>query len=170
MQVASTAGVTSKDSEENICILVGCREVTLLACYLHLIYLVVVLTCVTIVGNLCRQCVVCHALQEVGVCVIARDAVHLLQRVHHLYGCTQLRAACGVTEVQNLVTSPQTCGEADSVADTLQSLQRSVEVLVLLRLLPVDYGLLESLTEIHAVDTVLTVEVCVGCETCGPIG
>ena len=118
MQVTSTAGVTCEDSEENICILVGCREVTLLACYLHLIYLVVVLASIAIVGNLCRQCVVCHALQQIGIGIIARDAVHLLQRVHHLNGCTQLRTTCGIAEVQNLITSPQTCGEADGVADT----------------------------------------------------
>ena len=169
MQVAGTARITTQYTKQDVGILVRSREVTRLASHLHLIYLLIILASIALVGNLCWQGVVCHALQQVGISVIACDAINLLERIHHLGSSTKLRAACWVTEVSKLITCPQTCWEAECVRNTTQSLLWSVEVSILLTLLPPDNRLLEALTEVYAVDTVLTIEVSVGCEARSPV-
>ena len=169
MQVAGTARITAQYTKEDVGILVRSREVARLASHLHLINLLIVLTSIALVGNLCWQSVVCHALQQIGISVITCNAINLLQRVHHLGSGTKLRAACWVTEVSKLITCPQTCWEAECVRNTTQSLLWSVEMTILLTLLPPDDRLLEALTEVYAVDTVLTIEVIIGCEARCPV-
>ncbi len=124
-----------------------------MACDGDLVDLLVILAGGAVVGHLRRQCIIRHALQIVCPLHVARNLQQSLGGKHHLYCRAQLRAGGRLSEAQHLVAAPQTCRKPDGGAYVVEGFLRSLKLLGILALLIVYNRLLESLSEIYAVQT-----------------
>ena len=158
MHIARTARIAVEHTEEIVVVLVLSHEVSPLAGAGDLICLLVILTSVIGIGSLGRKGIERHSFKVVSPLKVTSSLKHLLERIHHLHCCAELRSTGRVTEMHLLVTGPETGRKTEGMTDGLKGLLRSLEILYIVGSLPPDNRFLEAVGQVYGMHRILGTE------------
>ena len=152
MLVGEAAGISRKESEHLPRAFLPDIEIVKPQGYLGLIGLLEILVIFEIVAYLGGKCIESHCLKFVGIFCVAGYPEHLFITEHEFDGAAEFRSLAGIIAVKGFIPTEHSVRESVEFPQVGKPFCYSIQILLFLFVLPVNYGLFQPLREVYAMD------------------